>query len=287
MDLDFLLAHSHGVVRTAQLQACDLTAADIRTATRSGKLSALRHGWYAAPNADPTVVRAVRAGGVLTCLSALDVHGYWTPPLSALHIRRTEHGKYRAASARSGTDIHECSVRRDNPSPVGSVDGSLSALRSMPGCVTQEELVAVVDSMLHKRRVAINDIRDALSGHPRHIRDLLRRCDHRAESGTESLVRLRLRRLHVKVTPPVQIPGVGRVDLLVGNRLVIEIDSWKHHSAYEAYENDRARDLALNELDYLVIRPTYRRVMFDWPSAERAIMAIVGRGDHLRGGRRH
>lgn len=140
--------------------------------------------------------------------------------------------------------------------------------------------------MLHARRVAIEDVRDAVSCHPKRVRELLERCDGRAESGTESLARLRLRRRHLKVTPQVVIPGVGRVDLVVGNRLVIEVDSWAHHSSYEAYEHDRYRDLVLGELGYLVIRLTYRRVMHDWASAERSVMAMVGRGDHRHGGRR-
>lgn len=279
MDLDFLLKHSHGVVRTAQLQACDLSSPQIRAAVRTGSLTQVRRGWYATPDADSTVLRAVRTGGVLSCVSALRLHGYWTPQTPLLHTRRTEHGKYRATStARDG--VRECSYTPGNARPSASVDGALTALRCLPGCVSDEELVAVVDSMLHQRRVGIEDVHRALAGHPKRIHCLLERCDARAESGTESLVRQRLRRYRLKVTPQVVIPGVGRVDLVVGERLVIEVDSWQHHSDRGAYENDRYRDLVLHDLGYVVVRVTYHRVIHDWDSVERHILGIIASGGH-------
>lgn len=284
MDLGFLLAHGRGVVRTAQLMSCGLTPAAIRTAVRSGVLCAVRRGWYATPDADPTVLRAVRAGGVLSCLSALRMHGYWTPPSAVVHLRRTEHGRYRTAAARPAPDVHDCSLRPADSRPSGSVDGSLTALRFLPGCVSDEELIAVIDSMLNQRRVAMSDIRAALSEHPARVRELVDRCDGRAESGTESLVRVRLRRRNLKVTPQVLIPGVGRVDLLLGNRSVIEVDSRAHHTDLAAYENDRRRDLILTELGYQPIRLTYHRVLHDWAAIEQSLLVITGRGDHRRGG---
>lgn len=63
--------------------------------------------------------------------------------------------------------------------------------------------------------------------------------------------------------------------------LVVELDSRTHHDNPEAYERDRARDLWLVERGYLVVRVTYKRVLYDWASVERALLAIIRRGEHL------
>ncbi|TFD83384.1 DUF559 domain-containing protein [Cryobacterium psychrotolerans] len=99
-------------------------------------------------------------------------------------------------------------------------------------------------------------------------------------SGLETLTRLGLRAHNVTVRCQVHVPGIGWLDLLVGDRLVVELDSQRHHDNPQAYERDRARDLALVELGYIVVRVTHRRVMQDWASVERALLAIVRRQEH-------
>ena len=109
---------------------------------------------------------------------------------------------------------------------------------------------------------------------------LLALIDPSSESGGESAIRLRLRRLGVPYRSQVVIPGVGRVDFLIGNRLVIEADGFEFHGDREAFESDRARDRRLVELGYLVIRVTYRQLQ-SWPQIERSLLAIVRSGRHL------
>jgi len=69
-----------GVYSTKELHRHGLTAWQIRRETETGALIGLRQGWYATPTADPDVVEAVRAGGVLGCVSALRKHNLWVPP---------------------------------------------------------------------------------------------------------------------------------------------------------------------------------------------------------------
>ena len=73
---------------------------------------------------------------------------------------------------------------------------------------------------------------------------------------------------------------MGHVDVLIGDRLVLELDSREHHLGKQ-YHEDRRRDLELTAQGFLVLRITYERVMFDWDSIERVILAVVRRGDHL------
>jgi very-short-patch-repair endonuclease len=43
-------------------------------------------------------------------------------------------------------------------------------------------------------------------------------------------------------------------------RLVVETDSWQHHSDRAAFEADRARDARLQSLGYRVLRFTWRQI---------------------------
>ncbi|MFC7432375.1 MULTISPECIES: endonuclease domain-containing protein [unclassified Agrococcus] len=74
--------------------------------------------------------------------------------------------------------------------------------------------------------------------------------------------------------------GRMRVDLLVGERLVVECDGAEHHGGWEASAADRARDLELMVLGYRVVRPTYRQVVDDWPTVEQRLLALVRADAH-------
>ena len=49
------------------------------------------------------------------------------------------------------------------------------------------------------------------------------------------------------------------------HRLVIEMDSWEHHSHRAAFEHDRARDAAMQAAGYRVIRLTHRQLESEAP----------------------
>jgi len=64
-----------GLVRTWELAADGVTAEFVDLAVERGLIQRLRRGWYAAPDLDPAVASAIRIGGTLACLSALELHG--------------------------------------------------------------------------------------------------------------------------------------------------------------------------------------------------------------------
>ncbi len=78
----------------------------------------------------------------------------------------------------------------------------------------------------------------------------------------------------------VHIPGVGRVDFLIGTRLVVEVDGFSYHSNPAQFEADRRRDALLSQLGYRVLRFSYLQVMESWKDVETAVLAAVFRGDH-------
>lgn len=99
-----------------------------------------------------------------------------------------------------------------------------------------------------------------------------------SEAGTESLARYRLQSKQVKVRSQVSIPGVGRVDLLVGNRSIIEVDGEEFHHSSEQFHRDRERDMEALRLGYLTLRLTYRHVVHDWTHRRRPSWRSYGAG---------
>ena len=243
------------------------------TLVAGGALQRVRRGWYRLPVADDDVVTAVAAGGVLTCVSALAFHGAWVPRGDIPHVRPARE------TMRLDAGVHQCSIARRLPAPVVAVDPVALSLRAASNCLSREYLVAAVDSALDSGLIRRQDVADALWWAPHRGHESLAETDW-AQSGTESLLRRRLKGLRIGVRVQVAIDGVGRVDLLVGDRLVIEADSVAHHSGPDAYRSDRRRDLLLTTLGYLVLRVSWEQVIYEWPAVLQAIRRIVDAGEH-------
>ena len=116
----------------------------------------------------------------------------------------------------------------------------------------------------------IDQLRELAAGRS-HLAALLTAADPRAESGTESVVRQVLQEAGFAPRSQVVIPGVGRVDFQVGERVLIEVDSKEWHGKPEHRARDYRRDLALIRRGYLVIRVSYQQALFD----HAAIIAAV------------
>lgn len=262
-EIERLLNANGGVVSAVQLRAAGLS--------RPQSCQPVRRGWYACASADPQVVRAVSAGGVLGCVSVLRRYGVWVPE-SDLHIRYSE----RASRSRPG--VRSCHPYRLDPPIVGAVDPLDIAVASAANCLDAEGLVVVLDSMLNKRMIQMADARDIVAASRFAHLYLAERCDPKSESGTETMIRLRLRALNIQLRTQVDIPGVGRVDFLVGDRLIIEADSREHHSP--KYQSDRTRDRVAITLGFLVIRLTYEDIVYRWDVILEDILAIIRRRAH-------
>ena len=251
-----------------RLRAEGLTRRDIERSLTSGALIRARPDAYMTTPVVPEVLTAVSAGGSLTCGAALRHHGIWTSTTD-VHVRIDPDSRVHARPTR----IHRLTgVSRDG------VDDVETALSVSMRCMTIEETVCSLDSSLNLGRISQSSAERILSG--RRGRTIVARSDGRSESGIETLARLRLRALGIRLRVQVPIAGIGRVDILVGDRLVIELDGDAWHSTAEQRETDRRRDSALVARGYLVIRAGYWRVVADWAGLEVEILAVVRRGEH-------
>ncbi len=239
-----------------------------------GDLTRVRSGWYALPEVDPLIVAAARAGGAAGCVSGLAVRGLWVPPGDALHIAVPRNA--RRIRATPGTIVHWTGLP-GSAHPLATLE---ECVRVAVRCSEPAAAFAIVESVLRSRRNA-SWMPRLLSASPPDRRDLLLQAGTVSESGTESIVAFHLTRLGIPFRPQVGIPGVGRVDFVLGDRLVIEADSEEHHGKLKQRRRDLKRDVLATALGFTTIRLDYMQVMYDWTTAELAIRSALARGDHV------
>ena len=255
------------------------TTAQIRAAVARGDARRLRTGWVAVVDAPDDVVRAVRLGGRLACLSAARHHGLWVPEADDhLHVALPRHAGRRFGDGAEFTVHWDSANWRDLPATVESVE---ALVRQVLLCCDREIAIVIIDSALNQRKLSWAALRRVVRRLPSRFGSVLDDVDSASESGLETLCRLRLRGLGASIRSQVTIPGVGRVDLLVGERLIIEADGREWHEGRGAFHGDRARDLALLRLGYIVIRVSYPLIMSEWMLVELTVRALIDRREHL------
>lgn len=286
-----------GVLTTAQLLQAGVSRRALDASLAAGRVQRVRRGWIAW-QADAAAVAAVRSGGCVSCLSAMAHLGAWQPRGCIGHVRRAQgqrdhrgkRSKGAAAAtrgrsagsarrARVGLDTKGCRPYGTNPPVASAVDDLETAFRCAVRCADREQLIAVADSIVHRGLATLEELRAWAAAAPRDVRRQLERVEPLAESGTESLVRLRLLALGIALDVQHRI-GRRRVDLLIGDRLIVECDSAAYHADPEAFQRDRETDRIHLAMGYLVIRLTWEQIHDDWPAIEQDILAIVRRGDH-------
>ncbi len=254
-----------GVCSLQMLMSAGFTAGQVQRAAARQRVARVRPGWYAAGPAHPDVLRAVRAGGAVTCVSTFRLLGSWTVDDGQLHVRM-----------RRGTGLTGGAGLRQHWSdlPVTTpIDSRVESARCLVRCLPHDEAVVALDSALHHGLITLAELRR--DADPR-MRTVLADVDPRAESGLESLARLRLRRRRIRLRPQVLIPGVGRVDFLIGDRLILELDGEEFHE----FDEDRARDRRSAVRNYLTVRASYDHVMTGWHTLETELLALIRRDEH-------
>ncbi|MCU1482436.1 MAG: hypothetical protein JWQ19_3222 [Subtercola sp.] len=155
------------------------------------------------------------------------------------------------------------------------------ALMHGVACQSRNDAIVAVDSAVNAGLTSIARLATLAQSLSTKHREVVRLADGSAQSGLETMARLRLHALGIPYRAQAAIAGAGHVDLLVGERLVVEVDGKRWHSGVEAFVEDRRRDLELHERGYSVLRFSYTQVMYQWSRVETLIRAMVGRHEHL------
>ncbi|MDO9397841.1 MAG: DUF559 domain-containing protein [Herbiconiux sp.] len=276
-----------GVACTRTLAEHGSTAREVDRAVARGDLVRLRQRWVALPTAPVPLVRAVRTGGRLSCVSVLSRHGIWCSESHGLHVRvdprfhalSSPSDRCRPLSAEHGLTVH-----RTIPSALAesqlAADPIPHALLQAIRCQKPLDAIASIDSALNKMFVTLPEVESLLAALPVRCQRYRPRIDPKSQSGLETKARLSLRGMNIPYRSQVWIDGVGYVDLLIGERLVLEVDGFAFHSRKEDFENDRRRDVELARLDYRTLRASYSQVMVDWDRVFAVVRGLIAQGEH-------
>ncbi len=261
-----------GVVRVARLTESGFSRRRIADAIGAGRLIRVRQGWVADPHADPALVGAARGGVVLSCISQAARLGLWVhDPPERLHVAADP----RATGGKSEqTRVHWAAPLIPR-APDALEDPIENVLALVADCEPYEQALATWESALNKGLVTLA----GLARYPWKptARTLLAEAVPFADSGLESYLRPRLRWLRLPLRMQIWIAG-HRVDMLIGERLVLQVDGGTHVGAQR--DEDNRHDAELRLMGYHVIRVGYRQMMHEWPMVQDLIMRAVAQGLH-------
>lgn len=273
MDIYEFLKRTGGVARTAQLLSAGYSRREIAQLTDRGA-SQPRRGILLAPDCDQDLAKAVHHNARLTCASAAGHYGLWLRNLpSRLHLA-CNHGHG------SGFIRHRAVRFEGHPElPVAAVDVALHAL----GCLAPPSSTAMATSAIRLHGVPLELLRDQLRGdRSAPIRRALQELDLRAESIVEVDAQYLFRSNGIEFETQVFLPGIGRVDFLLGGFLIVEIDGFAFHSKRADMLRDRLRNNTSTVNGFAVLRYMPEHIWFNPEQVVAEIRAVLAGSQRSR-----
>lgn len=271
-DPQLLISRLGGLARGTQLQRYGVTRPRLSQEARAGRIERLRPGLFASPDVHPKQRLAALHGGALTCAEALRCLGVWVlSHVGSPHVWVGQRGRiYRH-------DGCCCRTHYFHGSPgLGIVDVE-TALIHLFQCEGDESFFASFESAWSCGILSAASRLRIRSAMPAFAQWLVGFARPDAGSGLESLLRLRLHLLGIRLDCQVTIKGVGRVDFVIGGRLILEADGREHHDDPSLWHRDHVRDAEASRLGYETLRFDYAQIIHDWPTVQAAILAALAR----------
>lgn len=272
MSVELDLRRLGGIARVRDLKDRGRSGYVIAKAVDRGRVYRPLRGWVALTDADPVLILAARRAAVLTCVTQAARLGLWTFSDAVPHFgMHSSHGR----SIEGEGVVHW--ARPLVPRAPGSLTDPIeNVLAQVAACQPYESALTIWESALNKGLVDQERLRrlpfTGAAGR------LLEESGPYSDSGLESLVRARLRWLRVPVRPQIWILG-HRVDFLIGERLVLQIDGGHHVGAQRTADIRHDAELMLR--GYRVIRVSYEQVVRHWAEVQELVMGAIARGEHL------
>jgi very-short-patch-repair endonuclease len=272
-----------GLAATHELLARGWTSYSLSYLARHGRVIRVRQGWYANVGTDPLLLQAWRVGGRLTCITGARGLGLWTRDDGRLHVavpahharlRRTDDSRARLQST-DAVVVHWRDAVAGSRYFVSAAD----CLADATQCLEPAFALPIADSALRSGLLSRSELGRVVRSSALRYRLVLNRADRRSESFPESVFRALLMSAGIPYEIQATIDGI-RVDFLIGQRLVVEVDGREFHGGIEAFERDRSRDARLGVRGYRVLRFTYRQVVERPDEVIAALRAAMARNDH-------
>ncbi len=224
-------------------------------------------------------VLTMRMGGRLDCVSALALHGAFVPPDAGTHVLHPSGASGRRSTGRQrGPSItRHWSAPGDRTGSAFAVAPLDVAIADALHCTPPHLLIAVLDSLLHRRLISRNRLVALIRKGPKRVHHLIGHLEPRSESGIESIVRYLLAIAGIRSEVQVTMSSQDRVDIEVDDRSVIEADGRETHAKEQASTADRVRVVRLMREGRIVLQFAYATIMYDFATVLEAVHEVMER----------
>jgi very-short-patch-repair endonuclease len=239
-----------GIVTRAELHRAGLTNEQLRIPG----LRAVGRAWLATDSASSAIVYAAEHRAQLACVSAATHRGLavLTHPAAPHHWARP----------RSHPIAHHGVLHRDR-ALLALVDGLIESvpdmLQHVSTCLPHLDALVIWESAVRKSLVSLTELR-RIQWSRLGPRRLAAEISDQSDSLLETLTADLLRHAGLEFRQQVRILG-HRVDLLVGSRVVVQLDGYAFHSGAAQRAADAEHDARLQLHGWIVLRFTYLDVV--------------------------
>lgn len=269
MDLTQFLRSRLGAARTADLKRAGFSERTLASALSNGVITRLQRGVYVTKGADADVVAAFRANGRLTCISAARFYGLWV-------LREPETSHLSCGNGLPNPRVVDHAGVTHPPHPYLPVAGVADVLIHALRCRPELESLVMVQSAVSQALLSPDYLRSKLAG-PRNgrARTVVGLVLPRADSLLEVLAHVHFTRAGLRVKMHVQLPGVGEVDCLINDCLVIELDGGTHLEGRQV-KKDQYRNNASVRGGLLALRYYYSDVVHHPGKMVAEVLIVLG-----------
>jgi len=273
-------------MRRRDLLALGFSDIRIRSALERHVIFRVRHGWYSVPDAPQPAIEAVRVGGRLTSISALESYGLPVPRRSRLHVtivrnacrlRSRADRRVRLAPA-DGVRLHWLDDRTGAESRwrVSVADALLAVLIEEP----RDIAVACASTVVRHGALTGDQLAVVFVRAPQHCQPWQALISALDDSHGETFTRLWLGDVGIPCEQQARVAGVGRLDFRVGKRTFVEVDGGQHDPLWigttpSTWEGDHDRDTTVAIDGGTTLRFTYRQLYTDWARVLAAIRRAI------------
>jgi very-short-patch-repair endonuclease len=289
--LDAYIRRAGGFLRRRDLLRAGYRDVHLHAALATASIFRVRHGWYSVPDSPQPAIEAVRVGGRLTGVSALQSYGLPVPRDPVIHIAvrptacrlRSQKDRRRRLTASDGIRVHWIDrPGASNGAPGGSVwrvsidDALLAVLVDEP----RDIAIACASAVMRRKNWSARRLDRVFARAPsrvQHWRTLVSVLD---DSHGETFFRLWLGDAGIVCEQQARVGRVGRLDFRVASCTFVEIDGGQHDPDWvggtsSSYESDHDRDTTIVIGGGTTLRYTYRQLYGDWPRVLEAVQRAI------------
>ncbi|YCH10142.1 DUF559 domain-containing protein [Arthrobacter sp. alpha11c] len=267
MDAFQYLQKVGGVARTGQLLAAGYSRADLARLSSQGARQP-RRGVFMLGEHKPELAAALRHNAHVSCASAAPHYGLWLRKTPDLHHLACNHGH--------GLGFVRHRTNRFDPHPTLPIAAVEDVVLHAMACLEPPASTAIATSAIRLHGVPLELLKEQLRGdRSRPVLDALNELDLSADSIVEIDAQHLFRAHGIAFNSQVAIPGIGRVDFLIEDFLIVEVDGFAYHSSRKSLRNDLARNNASTVNGFLVLRYPPEVIWFEPERMLAEIRAVL------------